>query len=183
MKLSNWQAGVCAFTLVAHAQVSVVTHHYDLARTGANTNETVLNTSNVNQNTFGKLLTMAVDGNIYAQPLYLPSVTINGTAHHVLFAATAANSAYAFDALNGTQLWHVNFGTPPTNADVNSGDIQGPIGIISTPVIDPATNTLYLVQRNKNADGPFINSFAHWMWRRAAISSAVLKRSPRRSAP
>ncbi len=140
---------------VLTAQVSVVTWHNDLTRTGANTSETVLNTTNVNQNTFGKLFTASVDGPIYAQPLYLPNLTVAGAVHNVLFVATAQNSLYAFDALNGTQLWHNYYGTPPTSGDVGSSDINGEIGIIGTPVIDPRTDTLYLVERNKNTDGSF----------------------------
>jgi fibronectin type 3 domain-containing protein len=138
------------------AQVSVLTWHYNLARTGANTNETLLTTTNVNQNQFGKLFTASVDGRIYAQPLYVPNVTVNGTMHNVVLVATAANSVYAFDALFGTQLWHNNYGpTPMGGLDVGSTNIPGPIGIIGTPVIDPSTNTIYFVTKHKNADGSF----------------------------
>src|SRR5438132_12908640 len=63
------------------AQTNVVTQHYDNARTGANTNETILTPSNVNTAGFGKLFSQLVDGSIYAQPLYLAGVTMGaGTA-------------------------------------------------------------------------------------------------------
>ena len=61
----------------AQAQVSVITHHNDVSRTGQNLNETILNTSNVNVNQFGKLFACPVDGYLYAQPLYVAQVTIS----------------------------------------------------------------------------------------------------------
>lgn len=146
----------------AFAQVSILTHHNDNNRTGANLNETVLNTSNVNVNQFGKLFSIPVDGQIYAQPLYVPALTIpsQGT-HNVLFVATEANTVFAFDAdAGGPALWQKNLGTPancnpstpdpltyldcttPYNAWYNMFPI---VGITATPVIDANTGTMYLV--------------------------------------
>ena len=143
------------------APPAVWTQHYDNSRTGANLQETVLNTANVNVNTFGKLFTMAVDGSTYAQPLYMPGLTVNGAIHNVLYVATMENSLYAFDADNGATLWKKNYGTPIPPGDVQCccQDISGNIGIVSTPVIDTATNTLYLLHRNKNSDG----SYHQWL--------------------
>jgi len=72
----------------AFGQTSVLTQHNDNARTGQNTSETILNTNNGNVNQFGKLFAMPSDGQVYAQPLYVLAVTINGGVHNVVIIAT-----------------------------------------------------------------------------------------------
>ncbi len=134
-------------TVVNVAQSAVLTYHNDDARDGAYLEEVTLTPSNVNPTEFGKVMTYPVDGQIYAQPLYMPQLTINGGIHDVVFIATQNNSLYAFDADAttgaGTTFWHVNFGTP-----VNAYDAGGPwpvVGILSTPVIDATGKTIYIV--------------------------------------
>src|SRR5260370_15604211 len=128
------------------AQVSVLTQHNDNYRTGANLKETSLTTANVNVSTFGKLFSMPVDGFVFAQPLYMPSVNLpNSGTHNVLFVATAHDSVYAFDADTGAQFWKTSLGTPVPSSVINTPAIQVEVGIISTPVIDPSTHTLYVV--------------------------------------
>jgi hypothetical protein len=75
----------CLLSTLSSAQINVTTFHYDNARTGQDTFETVLTTANVNSNQFGKLFTTAVDGYVYAQPLYLANVTVSGAKHNVLW--------------------------------------------------------------------------------------------------
>jgi hypothetical protein len=152
--ISRTSAMICRVALitalgifaVAHSQVT--TYHYNTSRTGATTNETILNTSNVNVNTFGKLFSLSVDGEVYAQPLYMPNVTVpNQGVHNLVFIATMNNSVYAFDAdKGGSPLWQVNFGTPmPTTVCCGTRDILGLVGILSTPVIDANSGILYAV--------------------------------------
>ena len=97
----------------AAAQATVATYHNDKARTGNNLLETTLTTSNVNPAQFGKLFSQFVDGYIYAQPLYVPNVSIAGGPHNVIYVATEGDSVYAFDAdsntgTNAGLLWHAS---------------------------------------------------------------------------
>ncbi len=139
---------MCLCVGAGWAQVNVLTQHNDTSRTGANLNEVSLNTSNVNVSTFGKLFSMPVDGFVFAQPLYLPKVNMPGIGtHNVLFVATAHDSVYAFDADTGAQLWQKSLGTPVPESVIGNTNILIEVGIISTPVIDPSTNTLYVVAK------------------------------------
>ena len=88
---------------------NVTTHHYDNARTGWNQNETLLTPATVNNlNNFGYLFQQSVDDIVFAQPLYLEGLQINGAAHNVVFVCTEAGTIYAFDAdrfNQGEALW------------------------------------------------------------------------------
>jgi len=137
------------FVLLPDASLAqnVLTQHNDLSRSGSNPNETILTTSNVTESTFGKLFTLPIDGFTYAQPLYYAGVSIDGGTHNVLYVATAHDTVYAFDADTGTQYWMVSLGTPVPSSVINTPNIQVEVGIISTPVIDPTTGTLYVVAK------------------------------------
>jgi hypothetical protein len=134
-------AGVLlAFPWALRAQDGVLTWHNDAARSGQNLQETVLTPANVNFTNFGKLFTLTVDGNVDAQPLYVPSLAIpsQGT-HNVLYVATENDSVYAFDADTGTELWKVSLlasGEQTYNDSANCGQVIPVIGITSTPAID-----------------------------------------------
>ena len=139
-------------TTAAHAQTNVLTQHNDNNRDGLNSTETILHPSNVNQSQFGMLFKVAVDDQVYAQPLYLSNLSIAGGTHNVVFVATANNSVYAFDADSGTQYWHVQLGTAFKVQDVGFSctDVLASSGIMSTPVIDPSTGTIYVVAETWN---------------------------------
>jgi hypothetical protein len=152
----------------------VYTYHNDLARDGVNSQEYALTTSSVNTSTFGKLFSCTVDGAVYAQPLWVANLTINSRMHNAIFVATQHDSLYAFDADANpcVQLWHANLidsthgatsgeTTVPSGPSGNKvgsgyGDITPEVGVTGTPVIDPSTNTLYVVSKSMNSSGtPF----------------------------
>ena len=158
--IAGLSAGLC---LPANAQVSVTTWRNDNARTGQNLNETILTPTNVNPNQFGKLFSQAVDGYVYAQPLYVPNVVINGIAHNVVYVATEHDSVYAFDAdsnsgTNASALWFASMlstshgaasGATTVSSNILGTDIVPEIGITGTPVIDTSTGTLFVVSKSQ----------------------------------
>ena len=173
-------AGACALALAslclsfdaAAAAGAVTQRGYDANVSGADLNETALTLSNVAPASFGRLFSLPVDGRLYAQPLYLPGITIAGKGtHNVLYVATMSNKVYAFDAdVAGPPLWSLDLAavvpgsSPVPIADLvgtNSYNIAGPVGIEGTPVIDPATATLYLVSNTRERDLPVFLSLIH----------------------
>jgi hypothetical protein len=172
--LGAWLFLAAASNLWINAQVNVTTWRNDIGRTGQNLNETILNTSDVNATQFGKLFSQAVDGYVYAQPLYLSNVTIGGQSHNVVYVATEHDSVYAFDAdsnggADANPLWFASMlvaahgaatGATTVSSDTVGTDIIPEIGITGTPVIDPATGTLYVVSATQEGTNFFLRLHA-----------------------
>jgi len=155
-----------AIKVQASKRVSVLTQRNDNSRSGTNLSETVLNTKNVDARTkkFGKLFSIAVDGNVFAQPLYAAGVEFNsGPARDVLYVATEKNNVYAIDANSGEQIWSRNLGAPVPALDItvfgrgplqmggswDYKDLYPDIGITSTPVIDIRSGTIFVAAKTK----------------------------------
>jgi hypothetical protein len=138
-------------------QVNVLTWHYDNQISGVNQSETLLTPANVNTKNFARLFTQPVDGYIIGQPLYVPGLNVQGSGvHNVVFVATMHDTVYAFDADNAAPgpLWMTSiFNYSPAGATTVNPVIKqcgndtawAEVGIVSTPVIDPGTNTMYVV--------------------------------------
>lgn len=144
----------------------VYTYHDDVARDGVNDREFLLTPANVRPSGFGKLFSCPVDGAIYTQPLWVPRLRAQGRLRNVVFVATEHDSLYAFDAdaRPCERLWKVSLidwrhgglggeATVPSGVDHHLigqfyGDITPEVGVTGTPVIDPGTDTLYVVSKS-----------------------------------
>ncbi|HTY93664.1 MAG TPA: Ig domain-containing protein, partial [Steroidobacteraceae bacterium] len=143
----------------------VFTYHNDQSRDGANTQEYALTTTTVATATFGKLFSCAVDGAVYAQPLWVANMMVSGVRHNVVFVATEHDSLYAFDAdtIPCSMLWHVSLidtshggasgetSVPSGLVGAGSGDLYPEVGVTGTPVIDSANKILYVVSKSTDA--------------------------------
>jgi len=137
---------------------AVLTFHNDNARTGQYLTESCLTPNSVRTPGFGLLFVLATDGKVDAQPLFMPSVLIPGKdVHDVLFVATEHDTVYAFDADNNVgpnadPLWQTSLlGPNESPSDPRHCDSITPeIGVAGTGVIDPSTNTLYVVAMSKS---------------------------------
>ena len=158
-----------AATLTVNASSSggstdVVTHHYDVSRSGVNSTETLLTTSNVNSTTFGKVGEFAVDGQIDGQALFVSQLAIPGQGNKdVLYVATENDTVYAVDAQSisassATILWKTRVlptGESPATS-LPCGNIS-PNGITATPVIDRTRNAIYVEAMSQDSAGNIIH--------------------------
>jgi hypothetical protein len=143
--------------------VSVLTQHNDNTRAGWNFSETVLNAGNVNVQTFGLLFNLTVDDQVHAQPLVVGNVLVGNGYRNVVYIATANNTVYAFDGDNGRLYWKRNYTRagwrPPLATDMTLAcggyynNFSGNMGIVGTPVIDPARQVMYFVARSTQPPG------------------------------
>ena len=134
--------------------VSVTTQHFDNARTGWNQHETTLTVGNVGR--LHKIFDLSVDGQVYAQPLYMEQILFPGKGvRNAVYVATENDTVYCWDAdAPQSLIWQKSLLTAG-ELPLDDGDIAGcnniapKVGITSTPVIDPQTNTLYVVSKTK----------------------------------
>jgi len=155
-------ATLTVITSSSGGSTDVVTHHYDVSRSGVNSTESLLTTSNVNSATFGKVGEFAVDGQIDGQALFLSQLAIPGLGNkNVLYVATENDTMYAVDAQSiigssATILWKTSVllpgESPADSASLPCGNIS-PNGITATPVIDRARNAIYVEAMSKDSTG------------------------------
>jgi regulation of enolase protein 1 (concanavalin A-like superfamily) len=144
----------------APPSVDVTTYKYDLARTGLNSQETLLTTANVRSATFGLIRTLPGDGTVFAEPLYLAALNVGGALHNVVFLATEHNSVYAYDADSGSKLWQTSVtGNGESTSDNRNCSVISPeIGITATPVIDRSAGphgAIYVVAMSRDSSGGY----------------------------
>ncbi|HEY3957668.1 MAG TPA: hypothetical protein VGM53_30240 [Streptosporangiaceae bacterium] len=146
---------------------AVLTQRGSNSRVGWNSHETILNSHNVSAAGFGKRVAYPVAGKIYAQPLFVPGLRVDGRVHNVVIVATETDNVYAFDAdASGTgpaPLWHTSFlvhgAVPVPDSTLSCTSIVPSFGITGTPVIDRATGTLYLITAMKA--GGVVTDYLH----------------------
>ena len=147
----------------------VFTYLNDNSRSGQNLKEYALTTANVRTASFGKVFSCSVDAAIYAQPLWVAGLSIGGAVHNVVYVATQHDTLYAFDADSSacTNVWGNPVSLLPagetfvSSSDVACGDLQPDIGIVGTPVIDPASGTLYVVTKTRATNGSGLHQRLH----------------------
>jgi hypothetical protein len=180
-RLSSQYGSSCLIVFIAAlllsitslAQVNVTTWHNDNWRTGQNTQESEL-TTNLNDNSFGLLCRLRVNGQIYAQPLVVADSSGGGM---IVYAATMQDMVYAFHIpanLSSTNCptplapspvsllpageypadcCFISLGIPENQSSCVSQQytsaIAPSVGVTGTPVIDTTTNTLYLVTESQ----------------------------------
>lgn len=172
-RLRGWVSWIISgvFPSLVTAQVNVLTSHYDPARTGANLSETQLTAANVTPASFGVQGAFPVDGQVFAQPLYVSGLDIPGQGQtNVLFIATQRNLVYAYDADSAAAprlLWQTNLGPAVPSSllptDPGSGpfiDINPELGIVSTGTIDLQGGVLYVVAETLDGDAPLFQLHA-----------------------
>lgn len=151
--------------------VAVTTFRYDNLRSGANLRETALTTGNVNASSFGLLFSRQVDGQVYAQPLLVPGLTMaDHKVHDVVYVATEHDTVFAFDATDAAQtapLWSLNVGPSGSNSCDN---LSPEVGITSTPVIDQSAGIIYFVSKSQQAGA--------WVQRIHAVDLVTGKERP-----
>lgn len=168
MKVSLLLGAFC-MAACGSAQTDVLTQHNDNYRTGAVLTERQLTYARLQTGSFRLVGQLPVDGQVYAQPLVVSQVklgvSLQEPLHDLLIVATANDSVYCFDArtLSEKSIWKTSLGNPVPFEDVGSDDMQPLIGIVSTPVIDRARHTIWVVAKTKDLGGvvPHYHSKLH----------------------
>ncbi len=150
---------VCLIASAVHGQ-DVLTYHNNNSRNGLDTAEKTLTLTNVNSTTFGKLFTVAADGLVDAEPLYISALTIGGVSHNVLIVATEHGTVYSYDADTGASLWQVTTLKSGETTSDNRGcsQVTPEIGITATPaVVRPKTGNpvIFVVAMSKDSGGNY----------------------------
>jgi hypothetical protein len=156
-----------AITSLSGAQVNVLTNRVDSHRTGANLSETILNPTNVGYGTFGKLAFKNMDGNGWTTPLIVSGINVGGKVRNVVYVATNALDVYAFDGDDFNTvgpLWRTQLTTQPKSG----------FGLLSSPVIDPVSGTLYAVTETLEGSSSQASSYVFRLWAVNIYTGAIV---------
>jgi outer membrane protein assembly factor BamB len=147
MSSRTWSALACLLAVLllagplspaAKAEPAWTTYHRDAQRTGDDPDAT--------QPIAPVLAWQTTDlgAPIWSQPLVLGERA---------YVATVGDEVYALDAATGKVIWETSLGTPVPSEDLPCGDVKPRVGVVGTPVIDPSTQTIYMVADTVDASG------------------------------
>lgn len=156
--------------------VDVDTYHNDNLRTGWNRREVALTTTTVASPSFGPLFFVPMDGLTFMQPLVASNEsTPTQGVHNLLIAGTNNDTLFAYDADTGAPVWQTTFVNPSAGVTAvplsftGCDNVGQEDGLLSTPVIDRSTDTLYVVAATLEG----IPSARHIHFRLHALSLAT----------
>jgi outer membrane protein assembly factor BamB len=101
-------------------------------RDGWDPNEPTLTPAALQNGSFGQIFKTSVNGQVYGQPLVIGNT---------LVVATENDRVYGLNATTGATLWKTSLGTP--YHITTCSNLTPNIGVTSTGVYDPSTNTVY----------------------------------------
>jgi hypothetical protein len=129
--------------------VAVLTRAYDNNRSGANLQESILTQASIKAKGVRLVTTIPVFGDargLEAQPLILPRVQTAKGLRDVMVLPSMANKVRGVDAKTGEDIWQADLGTPVTGSPaIDSKMVNDKWGVLSTGVIDPDSQRVYLV--------------------------------------
>ena len=144
--------------------------------TGVQANEYALTPASVSSGKFGQKWSVGLDATVWGQPLYMNGLTIGGKLRNVLYATTANDSVYALDADTGAVLWKVSFLSAGVTAVAGTSlNISNPTGILSTPVIDPVKQAIFVVAETSENNSTY---FPHRLHALSLITGQELTPNP-----
>lgn len=152
-------------TATASAQITVVNYtsrKNGTDGTGVQANEYALTPASVSSGNFGQLWSVGLDGPIWGQPLYMNGISVGGKLRNVVYVTTSNDSVYALDGDTGSVLWKRSFlSTGVTAVAGTSLKISTQIGILSTPVIDPVKQALFVVAETSENNATYFPHRLH----------------------
>ncbi|HEY1580287.1 MAG TPA: choice-of-anchor D domain-containing protein [Terracidiphilus sp.] len=150
-------------TAAAHiAVVNYTSRKNGMDGTGVQANEYALTPTSVKSANFAQLWSVGLDGPIWGQPLYMNGISVGGKTRNVVYVTTSNDSVYALDGDTGSVLWKKSFlSTGVTAVAGSSLQISTQIGILSTPVIDPVKQALFVVAETSENNATYFPHRLH----------------------
>ncbi len=160
---------------------SVLTAHNDASRSGNQRCETLLNPLTAPHLAFQFSIDSGDGSQVTAQPLYVHNQNINGTVQDAVIVATNGTAStnalvLVFNPVTQQNIISLTLAVPPCQTNAIPHTVCN--GVLSTPVIDPTTNILYLVDGDNTTGVPQFNLLAYNLQTMTRVASAVIGVAP-----